>query len=89
MRDVSSMPLRAQMALPAARFVLPGPRRPDVDQAIRLACDLLADGLGTPATLEVACLSFGTALRDAAGGSGCPVTSVGVLRGGVEADVAA
>jgi hypothetical protein len=36
-----------------------------VDRAIELACRLLAGNLDTPATTEVACLSYGTALRDA------------------------
>jgi hypothetical protein len=36
--------LRAGLALLAARFVLPG-LGPDVDQAIKLACELLACGL--------------------------------------------
>lgn len=55
----------AELALLAARFSLPGPRLPDVDRAIDLACRLLAGNLETPATTEVACLSYGTPLRDA------------------------
>jgi hypothetical protein len=57
--------LHAELALLAARFVLPG-RGPDVDQAIRLACDLLVRELDTPATVDVAALRYGTPLRDAA-----------------------
>jgi hypothetical protein len=56
----------AELALLAARFSLPGPRLPDVDRAIDLACRLLAGNLETPATTEIACLSYGTPLRDAA-----------------------
>jgi hypothetical protein len=56
--------LHAELALLAARFVLPG-LGPDVDQAIRVACDLLAQNLDTPATVDVAALSYGTPLRDA------------------------
>ena len=48
----------------AARFVLPGVG-PDVDQAIRLACELLVGQLDTPATANVAALRYGTPLRDA------------------------
>ena len=55
----------AELALLAARFSLPGPCFPDVDRAIDLACRLLAGNLETPATTEVACLSYGTPLRDA------------------------
>lgn len=43
------------------RWTLP----PDVDRAIDLACRLLAGNLETPATTEVACLSYGTPLHDA------------------------
>jgi hypothetical protein len=57
--------LRAELALLAARFALPG-LGPDVDQAIRLACELLVRGLDTPATADVAALRYGTPLRDAA-----------------------
>jgi len=57
--------LRAELALLAARFVLPGPG-PDVDQAIRLACELLVRELDTAATVDVAALRYGTPLRDAA-----------------------
>ena len=56
--------VRAELALVAARFLLPG-LDPDVDQAIGVACDLLVEGLGTPAAVEVAGLSYGTPLRDA------------------------
>ena len=55
----------AELALLAARFSLPGACRQDVDRAIDLACRLLAGNLETPATTEVACLSYGTPLRDA------------------------
>lgn len=55
----------AELALLAARFSLPGPCLPDVDRAIDLACRLLGGNLETPATIEVACLSYGTPLRDA------------------------
>jgi hypothetical protein len=54
---------RGALALLAARFVLPG-IGPDADAAIRLACDLVAHDHETPATVEVAGLPFGTALRD-------------------------
>ncbi len=54
----------AELALLAARFSLPGPL-PDADRAIDLACRLLAGNLETPATTEVACLAYGTPLRDA------------------------
>jgi hypothetical protein len=57
--------LHAELALLAARFVLPG-LGPDVDQAIRLACELVVRELGTPATADVAALRYGTPLRDAA-----------------------
>jgi hypothetical protein len=56
--------LRAELALLAARFALPG-LGPDVDRAIKLACELLARDLDTPATLDVAALRYGTPLRDA------------------------
>lgn len=56
--------VRAELALLAARFVLPG-LGADVDQAIGVACDLLVAGLDTPATVAVAGLSYGTPLRDA------------------------
>lgn len=36
-----------------------------MDQAIRVACDLLAQDLDTPATVDVAALRYGRALRDA------------------------
>jgi hypothetical protein len=55
--------LHAELALLAARFVLPG-RGPDVDQAITLACELLACGLDTPAAAGAA-MTYDTALRDA------------------------
>lgn len=63
MGDVEA--LHAELALLAARFVLPG-LGPDVDQAIRLACEFLAHELDTPATVDVAALRYGTPLRDAA-----------------------
>lgn len=55
----------SELALLAAQFSLPGLRLPDVDRAIDLACRLLAGNLETPATTEVACLSYRTPLRDA------------------------
>jgi hypothetical protein len=55
--------LHAKLALLAARFVLSG-LGPDVDQAIKLACELLACGLDTPATVDVAAMRYGTPLRD-------------------------
>jgi hypothetical protein len=55
----------AELALLAARLSLPGTPPPDVDRAINLACRLLAGNLETPATIEVACLRYGTPLRDA------------------------
>jgi hypothetical protein len=61
--DVES--LRAELALLAASFVLPG-LSPDVDPVIKLACDLLVRELDTPATVDVAALRYGTPLRDAA-----------------------
>lgn len=64
MADDSLGSVRAELALLAARFALPG-LGPDVDRAIRLACDLLVRGLDTPATAAVAALAYGTALRDA------------------------
>lgn len=54
---------RSALALLAARFALPG-IGPDVDAAINLACDLLAHDRETAATVEVAGLAYGTALRD-------------------------
>ncbi len=63
MGDASASP-RTRLCLLAARFVLPGPG-PRVDDAIRLACSLLVGELDTPATVGVATLSDGTALRDA------------------------
>lgn len=62
--DASVHSRRAELALLAARFVLPG-LGPDVNRAIRVACDLLARDLGTPATVAVAALEYGTPLRDA------------------------
>lgn len=56
---------QAELAVLAARFSLPGVPPPDVDQAIDLACRLLAGNIDTPATIEVACLRYGTTLRDA------------------------
>jgi hypothetical protein len=55
--------LRAQLDKLAIQFVLPG-RLPDVDQAISLACELITRDLVTPATVDVAALGYGTALRD-------------------------
>jgi hypothetical protein len=37
---------------------------PDVNEAIRLACDLLVQDMDTPATISVAALPFGTPFRD-------------------------
>ena len=54
---------RGALALLAARFVLPG-IRPNVDAAIRLACDLIVQDRDTAATVEVAGLRYGTGLRD-------------------------
>jgi len=62
--DDSVDTLRAELALLAARFVLPG-LGPDVDRAIKVACDLVARRLHTPATVGVAALTYGTPLRDA------------------------
>lgn len=62
--DLSVDSVRAELALLAARFVLPG-LGPDVNRAIRVACDLLARDLDTPATVAVGALAFGTSLRDA------------------------
>lgn len=56
---------QAELALLAARFAFPDPHRPDVDRAIDVACRLLAANRETPATVEVACLRYGTPLRDA------------------------
>lgn len=41
------------------------PSRPGLDEAIRLAEELVAGGLGGPATLDVASLPIGAAKRDA------------------------
>lgn len=41
------------------------PSGPGLDEAIRLAEELVADGLGGPATLDVASLPIGAAQRDA------------------------
>jgi hypothetical protein len=62
--DASVDSLRAELALLAARFVLSGVG-PDVNRAIRVACDLLARDLDAPATVGVAALAYGTPLRDA------------------------
>jgi hypothetical protein len=62
--DASADSLRAELALLAARFGLSGVG-PDVNRAIRVACDLLARDLDTPATVGVAALAYGTPLRDA------------------------
>ena len=64
MGDTSADSLRAELALLAAGFVLSG-SGPDVDRAIRVACDLLVRDLDTPATVAVAALPFGTLQRDA------------------------
>jgi len=56
--------LQAELALLAARFVLPG-LGPAVDRAIRVARDLVAHDLDTPATVAEAALRYGTPLRDA------------------------
>jgi hypothetical protein len=55
--------LRAQLEPLAVSFGLPY-RHPYTDDAIALACELLARDLDTPATVEVAALSYGTPLRD-------------------------
>lgn len=47
----------------AKPFLFPG-RLPDVDGAIRLACDLLVNDLDSPATIRVAALPFGSSARD-------------------------
>jgi hypothetical protein len=60
-RDVEL--LHSELVLLAARFALAG-LGPDVDQAITLACELLTCELDTPATVDVAALSYGTPLRD-------------------------
>jgi hypothetical protein len=62
--DASVDCLRAELALLAAGFVLPG-LGPDVNRAIMAACELLAEDLDTPATVAVAALAYGTPLRDA------------------------
>jgi hypothetical protein len=62
--DVSVDSLRAELSLLAARLVLPG-LGPDVNQAIRVACDLLVRDLDTPATVAAAALASGTPLREA------------------------
>jgi hypothetical protein len=54
--------LHAQLDKLAIQFALPG-RLPDVDQAISLACELITRDLVTPATVDVAALGYGTALR--------------------------
>ncbi len=56
--------LRARLYRLAMRIAFPGPV-PDVDQAIRLACELLTLERDTPATIDVAALHWGTAFRDA------------------------
>lgn len=55
--------LGARLHAIAKPFILQG-RLFDVDDAIRLACDLLARDLDGPATTSVAVLPFGTPLRD-------------------------
>jgi hypothetical protein len=47
----------------AKPFLFQG-RLPDVDEAIRLACDLLVQGMDSPATISVAALPFRTPVRD-------------------------
>ena len=64
MGDASVDRLHAELALLAAGFVLPG-LGPDVNRAITVACELLAQDLDTPATVAVAALAYGTPLRDA------------------------
>jgi hypothetical protein len=71
--------LHAELALLAARFVLPG-LGPDVDQAIRLACELLLRELDTPATVDVAALRYGTPLRDAAPATPADAARTGLSR---------
>jgi hypothetical protein len=61
--EASSDFLRAELAVLAARFVLSG-LGPDVNRAITVACELLAQDLDTPATVAVAALAYGTAMRD-------------------------
>lgn len=62
--DDSVDSLRGELALLAATFALPG-LGPDVNRVIRVACNLLVRDLDTPATIAVAALAYGTALRDA------------------------
>ena len=64
MADASAQSLRAGLVVLAVRLVLPGIGGPDVNQAIALACDLLAQDLGTPATTAVAGLPWGATLGD-------------------------
>jgi hypothetical protein len=64
--DASADFVQAELALLAARFVLPG-LGPDVNRAITVACELLVRDLDTPGTVAVAALAYGTPLRD--GGS--------------------
>jgi hypothetical protein len=62
--DPSEDFLRAELAVLAAKFVLPG-LGPDVNRAITVACELLVRDLDTPGTVAVAALAYGTPLRDA------------------------
>jgi hypothetical protein len=62
--DASADSLRGELAVLAARFVLPG-LGPDVNRAITVACELLARDLDTAGTVAVAALAYGTPLRDA------------------------
>ena len=54
--------IRAQLNALAFSLVLGPLANPDL--AIRLACELITRGLDTPATVDVAALSYGTPLRD-------------------------
>lgn len=64
MVDASVDSLRGELALLAATFVLTG-LGPNVDQAIRVACDLLVRDMDTPATVAVAGFAYGATLSDA------------------------
>jgi hypothetical protein len=55
--------LRERLKAMAVSLALPG-RLPWTDDAISLACDLLAANIDTPATVEVAALSYGTTWSD-------------------------
>lgn len=65
MADASGESPRADLVVLAVSFVLPGFGGPVVNQAISLACDLLARDLDTPATAAVAGLPWGATLGDA------------------------